>query len=243
MSNKTFTNLLIDDYPILVLPKLATKVGLNEAIVLQQMHYWLRENKKNNRNYHEGYYWTYNSYEGWVESFPFWSSRTIRRAITSLEKLGLLLSDNFNKMKRDRTKWYTIDYVKVNELQLEDFDANCKETVQNVQMQKDNLSKPLPETTTDINTNTFTSNVADEESPTFSDESTSKISLFKLEFYARFNQPYRKTKRTSFNNEIIKDLDINEFPIYVRMFFDEMDNDINKCTIEYMDKAINRLIR
>ena len=35
-------NLLIDDYPILVLPKLATEIGLNEAIVLQQIHYWLK---------------------------------------------------------------------------------------------------------------------------------------------------------------------------------------------------------
>jgi hypothetical protein len=96
---------------------------------------------------------------------------------------------------------------------------------------------------TDINKTNITDIAENFEEFTFSDESTSKISLFKLEFYARFNQPYRKTKRTSFNNEIIKDLDIDEFPIYVRMFFDEMDNDINKCTIEYMDKAINRLIR
>ena len=41
------SNLLIDDYPILVLPSLATEIGLNEAIVLQ-MHYWL---KKSNHNY------------------------------------------------------------------------------------------------------------------------------------------------------------------------------------------------
>ena len=37
------SNLLIDDYPILVLPKLANEIGLNEAIVLQQMHYWLKK--------------------------------------------------------------------------------------------------------------------------------------------------------------------------------------------------------
>lgn len=30
------SNLLIDDYPILVLPSLATEIGLNEAIVLQR---------------------------------------------------------------------------------------------------------------------------------------------------------------------------------------------------------------
>ncbi|MEL1193439.1 replication protein, partial [Staphylococcus epidermidis] len=54
-------NLLIDDYPILVLPKLATEIGLNEAIVLQQMHYWL---KKSNHNY-DGRRWIYNSFSEW----------------------------------------------------------------------------------------------------------------------------------------------------------------------------------
>ncbi|HDE3362621.1 TPA: DnaD domain protein, partial [Staphylococcus aureus] len=37
--------LLIDDYPIQVLPKLAELIGLNEAIVLQQIHYWLNNSK------------------------------------------------------------------------------------------------------------------------------------------------------------------------------------------------------
>lgn len=39
------SNQLIDDYPILVLPKLAEKIGLNEAIILQQIHYWLKDSK------------------------------------------------------------------------------------------------------------------------------------------------------------------------------------------------------
>ncbi len=34
-------NLLLDEHPLLVMPKLATLIGLNEAIVLQQVHYWL----------------------------------------------------------------------------------------------------------------------------------------------------------------------------------------------------------
>ncbi len=37
--------LLIDDYPIRVLPKLAELIGLNEAIILQQMHYWIGNSK------------------------------------------------------------------------------------------------------------------------------------------------------------------------------------------------------
>ena len=61
------SNLLIDDYPILVLPKLATEIGLNEAIILQQIHYWL----KNSSHYHDNRKWIYNSYPEWQKQFPF----------------------------------------------------------------------------------------------------------------------------------------------------------------------------
>ena len=103
------SNLLIDDYPILVLPKLATEIGLNEAIVLQQMHYWL---KKSNHNY-DGRRWIYNSFPDWQKHFPFWSVMTIKRAVYSLEKQNLLYVGNYNKAKFDKTKWYSINYEKL----------------------------------------------------------------------------------------------------------------------------------
>lgn len=103
------SNLLIDDYPILVLPTLATEIGLNESIVLQQMHYWL---KKSNHNY-DGRHWIYNSFPEWQKHFPFWSVMTIKRAVYSLEKQNLLYVGNYNKAKFDKTKWYSINYEKL----------------------------------------------------------------------------------------------------------------------------------
>lgn len=100
------SNLLIDDYPILVLPKLATEIGLNEAIILQQMHYWI--NKSN--HIHDNKRWIYNSYKEWEQHFPFWSNATIRRTISSLEKQELVLVGNYNKAGFDKTKWYSINY-------------------------------------------------------------------------------------------------------------------------------------
>lgn len=98
--------LLIDDYPIQVLPKLAVEIGLNEAIILQQMHYWL--NTSNHK--YDGKKWIYNSYPEWQKQFPFWSLITIKRAIYSLEKQNLLHIGNYNKAKFDKTKWYSINY-------------------------------------------------------------------------------------------------------------------------------------
>ena len=99
--------------PLVVVPELATAVGLNEAIVLQQVHYWIQINMRDKRNYQDGHYWTYQSYPGWKEQFPFWSVETIKRTITRLEKSGFLVSGNFNKRCWDKTKWYRIDYLKL----------------------------------------------------------------------------------------------------------------------------------
>ncbi|HGO3505925.1 TPA: DnaD domain protein, partial [Staphylococcus aureus] len=89
-----------------VLPKLAELIGLNEAIVLQQIHYWLN----NSKHKYDGKTWIFNSYPEWQKQFPFWSLITIKRTIYSLEKQNLLLIGNYNKAKFDKTKWYTINY-------------------------------------------------------------------------------------------------------------------------------------
>ena len=62
--------LLINEPPLQVLPSLAQKIGLNEAIIVQQVHYWL--NPKFNKNYFEGRNWVWNTYEQWQQQFPFW---------------------------------------------------------------------------------------------------------------------------------------------------------------------------
>src|SRR5690625_418421 len=105
-------SLLIDDYPLLVLPSLAEEIGLNEAIVLQQIHFWLSKRK----NYIDNRFWVYNSYDGWAEQFPFWSKSTIIRILRRLEENGFIVTGNFNKIKIDNTKWYSINYEKVHAL-------------------------------------------------------------------------------------------------------------------------------
>ena len=106
---KHLNRLLLDDKPLIVLPSLAKEIGLNESIVLQQIHYWLQDSKHNI----EGHKWIYNTYSEWEQQFPFWSNKTIRRTITKLENEGILITGNFNKLKIDKTKWYRINYPKL----------------------------------------------------------------------------------------------------------------------------------
>ncbi|WP_411255314.1 hypothetical protein [Neobacillus niacini] len=84
------SKLLINESPVMIIPSLAVKIGVNEAVVLQQIHYWLRISKHTI----EGRTWVYNTYEEWQKQLPFWSVSTIKRTIRSLEMLGLLLSEN-----------------------------------------------------------------------------------------------------------------------------------------------------
>lgn len=104
------SKLLFNEQPLVIDKQLATLIGLNEAMVLQQIHYWVEINKKADKNFHEGKYWTYNSIEDWHKEFPFWSESTVKRILAKLRKSNLLITGNFNKQRRDRTLWYTINY-------------------------------------------------------------------------------------------------------------------------------------
>ncbi len=103
--------LLLNKYPLLIIPELAELIGLNEAIILQQIHYWVEINREADKNFKDSFYWTYNSYEGWRKQFPFWSVDTIKRAVASLKRQRLVICGNYNQLKIDRTQWYRIDYV------------------------------------------------------------------------------------------------------------------------------------
>lgn len=100
------SQLLINEPPLQVLPTLAQAVGLNEAIVLQQVHYWL--NPQFNKNFFDGKHWVHNTFTQWHEQFAFWSKKTIKRTIASLEDSGLLVSFVTGGFKK--TKYYTLNY-------------------------------------------------------------------------------------------------------------------------------------
>ena len=115
--------LLIPDHQLQVLPKLALKLGLNEAMFVQQLHYWLCTSEHE----FDGSRWVYNTAKQWREQFPFWSIATIRRIVQNLKLVGLIqVTDAYNQAASDRTLWYTIDYaaMKALENRKEQYDYN-----------------------------------------------------------------------------------------------------------------------
>ena len=144
------SKLLLNEQPLLIMPQLATKIGLNESIVLQQIHYWNEINRKAKNNYKDGHYWTFNSYTDWEKQFPFWSTSTIHRTIKRLEKMKLVVTGNYNKLKIDRTKWYRIDYDVLQALETSPFSHIDKTNMSDWHDHLFNLGLPLPETNSEI---------------------------------------------------------------------------------------------
>ena len=100
--------LLLDERPLMVLPKLATMIGLHEAIVLQQIHFLLQ--MESSGRVIDGKKWVWNTLESWQrEHFPFIPLRTLRRAILSLERFGLLVSCQPDG-RVSRKKYYRVNY-------------------------------------------------------------------------------------------------------------------------------------
>jgi len=144
------SNMLIDESPLLIIPSLATVIGLNESILLQQVHYWLITNRKarHKEDFFRGKWWCYNKLELWQkENFPFWSLMTIRRTIKSLEEKGLLLT--CQPKSYNRTKYYSIDYEKLEQV-ISAMCSNCTDgSVQDEQITTVQDEQMLTETTTE----------------------------------------------------------------------------------------------
>lgn len=148
-----FRSLFIDKDKI-VMANMELGVALNsldEAIVLNQLNYWIERNKDANRNFRDGHYWVYNSYEAWrKQDFPVWSATKIKRIFTSLEGKGIVLSANYNKLAIDKTKWYTIDYDKLKKF-IEEYSKGQNET----STDQDEISKDADDQPIDQNDQTL----------------------------------------------------------------------------------------
>lgn len=86
----------------------AQKYGLKEAIILSHIAYWVAKNEANEKHFHDGRYWTYNSVNAFAKMFPFMTPKQTRTALDSLKEQGLIVTGNYNTNVLDRTMWYAL---------------------------------------------------------------------------------------------------------------------------------------
>lgn len=113
--------LLVDGDTIPLNPKLASALGVNHALIFQQLHFLLTITRKSDKSYNfvDGYWWVYNSYEQWKsEHFPWMGRNAIINVFDDLEKRGLVISRKGVKRATDRRKWYRIDYKSFRDFKL-----------------------------------------------------------------------------------------------------------------------------
>jgi len=100
---------------LLIPTELARLIGLEEAYVLQQMHYWMQRGAGKIIN---GIRWIWNSLNDWLKQFAL-TEWQLRRAFDRLEnKFGLIRRERLDKHKWNQTTYYTIDYERLEPLLL-----------------------------------------------------------------------------------------------------------------------------
>ncbi|QPJ98926.1 conserved phage C-terminal domain-containing protein [Enterobacter mori] len=168
-------SLLMPSRPIVINPDLAYSIGLNEAIALQQVNYWLKETTSGLER--DGVRWIYNTNEQWLEQFPFWSESTLKRTFTRLKNLGVLKVEQLNKSQRDMTNYYTINYeselldeVKVTKSKSSKctLPSGQNEPMEEVKVERSNGSKRtalIRSNCTDVLTENTTENTTDIKKP------------------------------------------------------------------------------
>ena len=117
--------------------EVAREIGINAAVVIQQLHYWT--SKGYGRTIDRRTY-IYNTYEQWQEQLPFMSVMTIRRVFEKLVKEEIVFT---YRKGYDRTSHWCLNY----------FHPICsyctKPSVQNEQMDKLKLNSSVHTLTKD----------------------------------------------------------------------------------------------
>lgn len=89
-------------------PDIASEVGVNAAVIYQNIAFWCERNEANGENMHEGRAWTFNSVKAYGALFPYLTQDQIRRALEKLVEAGLLGVGYFHEDPRVRAKWFCV---------------------------------------------------------------------------------------------------------------------------------------
>ena len=135
--------------------QLAEQYGVEEAVLLNHLYFWIQHNAANKKHFHDGRYWTYNSAQAFTEIFPFWSRKKIDRLVQSLKEKNAVIIGNFNESGQDRTRWFSIEECVLSVIENrpsigQKQDAHWTESSNSL----DESVQPLPDSKPDINTDT-----------------------------------------------------------------------------------------
>ena len=139
--------------------EIAEQYGINAAILLENIGFWIAQSEANEINFHDGSYWTFNSCRALQELFPYMSKRQIHSALEKLINDGLIVTGNYNKVAYDRTLWYTLTQKGKSILHFGTMDFPKKENRFSAEV------TPIPDINTDIINTPFIIPPCDDSAP------------------------------------------------------------------------------
>lgn len=86
---------------------IALLVGVENAVIIHSIMFWITKNKYNNVMLRDGRYWTFNSQKAMLNFFPFFSKDQLKRRISGLVKEGYL-STTTQYSEDGKTYWYSL---------------------------------------------------------------------------------------------------------------------------------------
>lgn len=137
--------------------EIAQEYGIECAIIIKHLYYWIEKNRVCDKHFYDGRYWTYGSIKAFCELFPYIGEKKMRNAFQKLEDSGLLLTGNYNKSQYDRTKWYALTDNGLALIRKEKIDS-AKGQMSFGERANGNAQKggPIPDIITDIGTDNIT---------------------------------------------------------------------------------------
>lgn len=103
------SDLLLNEPPVLVQPSLVRRLGMVEAAIVQQLHYW----SARATIVHEGERYVYKTYQDWSDEIGI-TSKQARGALDRLRASGVVVGVQNPTDSRDRTLWWRIDHAVLN---------------------------------------------------------------------------------------------------------------------------------
>lgn len=215
--------------------ELATKLGIEEAIFLNNLYYWLQKNAANGKNFFDGSYWTYNTKQAYTEIFPYMSYDKIKRMINLLREQNIIKTGHYDENKMNRTLWYAFTECglkmmkdagyKVEVLGFEDGeDEDDKNCTDEKEQEEPSQKSVLPQCTTNINKTDINNKETLETSSRVKERLSHKYNKDKpltdieVKFYLGMEQNYPRVMRM-------------DYPLLYRQYQDLLKKGINNNKI------------
>lgn len=169
---------------------IAKKYGVNCAVILQNLYFWIEKNKANNKHFYDGNYWTYNSKKAFGKIFGYLSERQIDYALKKLIDDGVIITGNYNAVAYDRTLWYAITKKGYSILQ------NCEMEATKLLNENNKIVEPIPDNKqTDIKTDNKTDNIVEQVDEPASDTINEIISFLNEKAKSSYRSSTPKTRK------------------------------------------------